>query len=312
MNPTNEEQQEYELLVTRLNLHQKSKENQEKGSASTQIRKTTYLTKWLSCCSHMKHAEKSCSECFILPVQDHLPNGKLPTGEQVLGYLFFVSEQMRQSGKLGNSVVRDVAGDLLNHWINCNIYTQTPKSVTEKLQTLADRFKKLKKYPANKRTDPYFQKLTTLKTNCRGIFDIRTQDSARQKQQEAIHNVKETKLEVDFYEGQCKIPQVCMSFNSIFSRLFCRFVRFFWCGQQESKLSQQLRQQCITVYFMLMLVTNNISASSYHKVVVLFQEGHCSSQVDRAWQRAQKRKEERTKSMEKTSRSCGNLKHDFG
>ena len=50
-------------------------------------RKTNYLTKYVSCGKH-KNADKSCDDFIVVPVQDKLPSGCLPTGKQVLGYLF--------------------------------------------------------------------------------------------------------------------------------------------------------------------------------------------------------------------------------
>ena len=38
-----------------------------------------------------KNANKPCDDCIIFHVQDKLPNGHLPTGKQVLGYLFYNS-----------------------------------------------------------------------------------------------------------------------------------------------------------------------------------------------------------------------------
>ena len=155
---------------------------------------------------------KTCETCFVLPIQEYLPNGRLPTAEQVLGYLFFQNEQNKQFGILGRSCVRDVAGDLLCHWINCNVYTKTIKAVIEDLTTLDENFKTKKRYPkVKKKEDNTFEKsLKEFKSDCRKIFDIRTTDKQRQKYLGKVYNVTETKTEEDFYEGQCKVPQVSL------------------------------------------------------------------------------------------------------
>lgn len=43
---------------------------------------------------------------------------------------------------------------------------------------------------------------------CNELFDVRTSDKQHQKSQEKLWGVKETNLDVEFYYGQCKIPQV--------------------------------------------------------------------------------------------------------
>lgn len=215
MNETNEETDaEFDFLVTRAHLHQRCQEevHAEKGTPS---RKTNYLTKFISCakhknCDHPDKDVKTCDTCFVLPIKERLPNGKLPTAEQILGYLYYQNEQNKQFGLLGRSCVHDVAGDLLYHWFNCNIYTKTLRAVKEEMITLDTKFKKMKRYPKKKKKEnnTFEMNLKDFKSECKSIFDIRTKDTDRQKHLGKVYNVTETKREQDFYEGQCKVPQV--------------------------------------------------------------------------------------------------------
>lgn len=77
---------EYEFLVTRAEYHQKRLKEEV---SSKQHRKTKYLSKFVTCGKH-KTAEKDCSECISFPVQEQLPNTRLPNGLQVLGYFFLL------------------------------------------------------------------------------------------------------------------------------------------------------------------------------------------------------------------------------
>lgn len=212
---------EFDFLVTRAQFHQRSAPeiHSEKSGPSRKV--VNYLTKFVSCSRHKncETPDRSCETCVVLPSQDRLPNGKLPTTEQVLGYLYYQNEQNRQMGVLGASCVREVAGDLLCHWINCNIYTKTLKAVMEDIEALDKKFKTLKRYPKTKKTESSkFEKdLKIFKSTCRGLFDIRTKDSERQKHLGKWYNVTETKEEEEFYAGQCKVPQVriCDNVSSI-------------------------------------------------------------------------------------------------
>ena len=46
-------------------------------------------------------------------------------------------------------------------------------------------------------------------------------------------------------------------------------------------------------------IIDSINEAPTNSKFVVFQEGHSTKQVDRAWQKAEKRKEERKKSMDK-------------
>ena len=210
--PDEEHNEEYDFLVTRASFHQKNDEELPSEKV-TPSRKTKYLTKYISCHTH-NSASKSCEKCLVLPIQTQLPNGKLPTGEQILGYLYYQNEQMRISGNLGHSSIRNVAGDLLNHWIDCNVYTKTLKVVSEKLKNLDDQFKTLKRYPAKKKGETFRKKLSDFKLECKGIFDIRTEDTIRQRHQGKFYDVHETETEKEFYKDQPKVPQIFFLWES--------------------------------------------------------------------------------------------------
>lgn len=202
---------EYDLLITRAKFHKKILEEKptvsSSSGSSSSHRKTNYLVKTISCSKH-KSADKDCGDCIIFPFQDKLPNGRLPSGKQVLGYLFYLNSQSKADGNQQASNHRHAAADVMNHWISCNIYTLCYKNVHKKLCNMSDTFETLKKYPAKKKGDTFMVKLRQFIKECEKLFDIKTFDEVRQKLQGKIWNVKETSLEVEFYKGQCKVPQV--------------------------------------------------------------------------------------------------------
>ena len=76
-----EKDEEYQFLITRAKYHQRMLE--EEKLHSQKIRKTKYLSKFLTCANH-KNADKDCAHCLLFPVQDHLANARLPTKLQAI------------------------------------------------------------------------------------------------------------------------------------------------------------------------------------------------------------------------------------
>ena len=156
-----------------------------------------------------KKTDKACTDCITFPIQEKLPNGRLPTVKQALGHLFYTNTQ--NAGEQQSQNLHNVAADIMNHWISCNIYTITHKSVREKLSKFVVTYEKLKKYAAAKKNGkPFKDTLSTFGQECEKLFDIRTSDKTRQTTQERVWGVKETELERKFYIGQCKTPQVIL------------------------------------------------------------------------------------------------------
>ena len=120
----------------------------------------------------------------------------------MLGYLFYTSTQNHGLQQTQN--LHHVAADIMNHWTVCNIYTVTHKSVREKLE-LSTTCTTLKKHTAKKKGETFSNNLKRFTKESESLFHIRTSDKNRQKPQEKLWNVKETSLEKDFYDGQCKI-----------------------------------------------------------------------------------------------------------
>jgi hypothetical protein len=80
---------------------------------------STRKTYALRCKSHDgQEWSKLCDDCVdcILFKQVSLPNGKLPSVETVLGYMFMV-----RNNEPGTNVEQNVAKDIMLHWVYCNV-----------------------------------------------------------------------------------------------------------------------------------------------------------------------------------------------
>ena len=196
---------EFNFLVTRANFNQRKIAQDPEMSLSQNNRKTPYKSKFISCSAHHSSPNKTCSECITFPIQETLPNGKLPTVKQVLAYYFYVTNT---EGVDFNTV----AADVMIHWIVCNVYTKCLKSVNQNLNEIVNTYNNLKKVTKSKKGLTFSSNLRKFSEECNRLFDIRCLDLKRIQRQEKLWKVKETDIEGQFYAGQCKIPQVCYYF----------------------------------------------------------------------------------------------------
>ena len=150
---SSESDDEYNSLVTRSKFYSRP---QTDISASTPVRKSTRVGKNLLLCKEhndSKQVPGVCTECISFPVQESLPNGRLPTTGQVMSYMLTLNEN-----NPGKNNILDVASDIILHWISCNIYTKARKNVTIQLEDVFKNYRDLQKYPKKKRGDTFYQK----------------------------------------------------------------------------------------------------------------------------------------------------------
>ena len=138
----NEDLAEYNLLITQSKAHFRMTAGSSEIE-STPVRKSDRNEKYGFFCKTHKNEKyvTSCSECLLFPLQDSLPNSRLPTTGQVFSYYLTVNNE-----HTGKSNVTDVASDIILHWISCNIYTMTCRSVVKKLETIIGTYRNLKKH----------------------------------------------------------------------------------------------------------------------------------------------------------------------
>ena len=225
-NTANDEEAEYDFLVTRAKFHQRTLESDADDSPQLQ-RKKSFSGKFVSCSSHHSAADKTCSDCVVFPMQDSLPNGRLPTGKQVLAYLFYLNYMEGGPQKY----VGNTAADVMNHWIACNVYTKTQKTVKTDIQKLLNTYNDLKKVSKAKKEGKFKDNLAQFSKQCNSLFDIKCTDAERLKRQEQLWNVKETDVERQFYAGQCKVPQVSVMFAYAVFSVPCLILNISFLGK---------------------------------------------------------------------------------
>ena len=81
----------------------------------------------------------NCSKCLNYDLADHLPNGILPTGHELLEYILTLGSS--NTGKHSNISLL-AAKDLVLHWIFCNVYPTNTRTVVVIAFISLGRFKK--------------------------------------------------------------------------------------------------------------------------------------------------------------------------
>ena len=116
---------------------------------------------------------QDCSDCLTIQVFECLPNGKLPNHSEVLDYFLYLQcsyPRMRVD-------MQNLTHELMLHWIYCNVYTVSIKTVRKELDFLVQEYQYLKKYPIPNRGDSYWMRFNTFINVQSTLFDIKVEDN---------------------------------------------------------------------------------------------------------------------------------------
>ena len=117
---------------------------------------------------------ENSENCLIFEPQ-RFPNGRLPTLHGVMNYYFHLKSVDK------GSVENNVTLDLINHWVNCNVYTQSRKTIQQRLMVILKKYKYLREYSKNKKRDTYWNEYQKFIIACRNLFDITGSQERRRK-----------------------------------------------------------------------------------------------------------------------------------
>ena len=151
---------DYQELVTRAQSYFKAADEAVSSSTTGTKSKTPFTRNelFMKCKDHFKlkkkdevwNAEsKNCHECVKFSLSSTLPNGHLPTHNQVLEYFLYARSIDR--GNQSSFATRTVAIDIDLHWIYCNFYTISLKRLTKRRTDLFSEYNYLKNFPASKK-----------------------------------------------------------------------------------------------------------------------------------------------------------------
>ena len=94
------------------------------------------------------HWQGNCEKCINLCSNSQLPNGKSPKEGNVLSVM---RKSLREDPGHKTSRLTYMSLDLMLHWIYCNIYIQSHKTVKKKIEELYKEYKFIKDYVKKER-----------------------------------------------------------------------------------------------------------------------------------------------------------------
>ena len=197
------------------NESEKEKQSEEKKERPSSAKKFGRHSHFLKCENHHHEKEWSkgeCTKCILFTKSNTLPPGKLPNKHEVLSFLLTKGEDNFGKGEK-RSILHEAASCLALHWIYCNVYPISLKSIKKKLVHLKDEYRTLKKICHSKRGKAYFAKLDDFVLSCGKLFDI-IGDSQQIRKHQNTWNVQMTDEDYAFHKNQGMQPRIgyCSSF----------------------------------------------------------------------------------------------------
>ena len=144
----------------------REREIRHKNFLKCKIYHSTNAKQWLK-------ENENCENCLIFEPQ-RFPNRRLPTLDGVMNYYFYLKSVDK------GSVENNVTLDLINHWVHCNVYTQSRKTM-QRIMVILKKYKYLREYPKNKKKGTYWNEYQKYIIACRNLFDIIGSQERRKK-----------------------------------------------------------------------------------------------------------------------------------
>ena len=124
------------------------------------------------------------------------PSGILPTKCQVLERII----QFKNFRTV--DVANDVAKEIHDRWVWCNVYPLHYLTVSKKVQALVVAFSKLDRYPKKKRGASFLEKEAEFLSDIDKLFDVFCNDNEERRRLEKDHKLRMTDEDFVFYEDQ--------------------------------------------------------------------------------------------------------------
>ena len=132
------------------------------------------------------------------------PHGKLPTKKEILEYMLYLLRPKKagQNQRSKDEAAGSLAEILQEHWLFCNIYAMTRRSVKLKILDLYSNFITLTQTRKNRRNEIFLGKVEEFNKDANKLFDIFCVDTTARENLEKIFGVKMTEEEWRFYNDQ--------------------------------------------------------------------------------------------------------------
>ena len=138
------------LVITRCRTYLKKTDFENGNSNKITRKKSCRNNIFLQCKKHSTEFQdkwhidsENCEKCINLSINSELPNWKLPKEGNVL---LVMLKSLREDPGHKTSPLTNMSLDLMLHWIYCNIYIQSYKTVRKKNEELYKEYKLTKNY----------------------------------------------------------------------------------------------------------------------------------------------------------------------
>ncbi len=145
-----------------------------------------------------------------IEVHEFKSTGKLPSGKIVIGRMLALCKKAgkgQQKPMSREEASKIVANELQHDWIQKNIYPLHEKSIARKIRQDYEQFNKFRKNEQRTKrakSDEWYRSANEFNDRLtKHAYNIRTHDTAYQKQLEDDFQVKMTKEDEDFYKDNC-------------------------------------------------------------------------------------------------------------
>ena len=123
------------------------------------------------------------------------PPGELPTKRHVIERMLDLPDFRTLSA------AREVAKELHERWIWCNVYPQHHYTIATKIQQMMTTFSNVTQYP-RKNLEPYKKMESSFLQDMDQLFDVYCVDEQQRRQMEIQHCLRMAREDFTFYEDQ--------------------------------------------------------------------------------------------------------------
>ena len=123
------------------------------------------------------------------------PPGELPTKRHVIERMLDLPDFRTLSA------AREVAKELHERWIWCNVYPQHHYTIATKIQQMMTTFSNVTRYP-RMNSEPYKKMESSFLQDMDQLFDVYCVDEQQRRQMETRHCLRMAREDFTFYEGQ--------------------------------------------------------------------------------------------------------------
>ena len=186
----------------------------------------------INCGQHKEKAKKEteCSQCLVIQLIDKLPSTKLPRNEEVLARLLTLNAE---NPNISN--VDDLSQKVSYLWILSNIYTKRTRHISTDIEALYKQYRDLQKVPQKKKGQTFLAKLNNFKQLLQQLFDIKCNDTSRNRNEALFWGVKMEKEDIQFYENQKCVPPIGSCSNIVDRHALAKSIRAQKRLEYESK-----------------------------------------------------------------------------